>query len=367
VQIHTLNITSLRNIVQAKIECSPRFNLFFGDNAAGKTSILEAIYYLSSGKSFRTHHHDRIIHIEHDHLTLFSQLQFENSLLPIGMRRFRNGMIQIHIANDPVSSVAEISRYLPVQFIGSDSHRILSDGPKYRRQFLDWGLFHIDPQFFTHWKAFQKLLIQRNAALKARASKDELLVWNRIFAVSGEELNMMRQHYVNEFTPIFMEIISILLPDINLSIDYSQGWDQGVTLETCLNQNASRETYAGHALFGPQRADLNLSVEELPAQDALSQGQQKLVSYALKLAQGLHLYTSTGKAPVYLIDDLPSELDSQKRSLVTSILSSLNCQVFITGISSHDLDELMDSNDQNSMFHVKHGTILSQKTEKCFT
>lgn len=355
--LRSLQITNLRNIASASIECSSQFNLFFGDNAAGKTSVLEAIYYLGTGKSFRTHHHDRVVHHTENQLTLFATLCAEGSVIPVGIQRSRDGFLQIHIDEEIARSVAEISQQLPIQFIGSDSHRILSDGPKNRRAFLDWGLFHTNPLFFTQWKAFQKLLAQRNAALKGNASRDELSIWNNQFAAAGESLNVLRRAYVDDFTPFFDEISRVLLDDAKVFIQYLPGWDTESSLESCLNRNVSRETFVGHSLYGPQRADLILSVKGMPAQDALSQGQQKLVSYALRLAQGLHLQTATVKRPIYLIDDFPSELDPQKRTLATEILAGLRAQVFITGIEACDLQEILTLNEDNRMFHVKHGVI----------
>lgn len=364
--IASVHISHLRNILSAQIECSSQFNLFYGDNGAGKTSILEAIYYLGTGKSFRTHHHDRVIQQNENQLTLFAQLS-NDAPAAIGLQRLRDGSVKIRINEEDIRSVAAISHYLPVQFIGSDSHRILSDGPKCRREFLDWGLFHTNPHFFVQWKLFQKLLVQRNAALKARAPQDELIIWNREFAVAGEALNSLRQAYVDDFLPVFNEIIAILLENIPISIDYLQGWNQSLSLEACLNQYVSRETMVGHSLYGPQRADLALAVNKLPAQDGLSQGQQKLVSYALRLAQGIHLQTSVGKTPVYLIDDLPSELDPQKRALVVEILTKLNAQVFITGIESCDFDDILALGRENRMFHVEHGGVKECVREECFT
>ena len=364
--ILTLSIQQFRNIITSEFHCSPHFNLFFGDNAAGKTSILEAIYYLGTGKSFRTHHHDRVIQHDETQLTLFARLNGE-SPAAIGLQRSLEGTIRIRINEEDIRSVAEISRYLPIQFIGSDSHRILSDGPKYRREFLDWGLFHSCPSFFPQWKTFQKLLVQRNAALKARAPQDELAIWNHEFALAGEALHSLRQAYIDDFSPVFNEIMAVLLKDIPILLDYLPGWSPIFTLEACLTQHVSRETLVGHSLYGPQRADLSLTINKLPAQDGLSQGQRKLVSYALRLAQGIHLQSTTGKTPVYLIDDLPSELDPQKRSLVTEILTHLSAQVFITGIECCDLTEILALSQDNCMFHVEHGTVTEQVREDCFT
>lgn len=352
-KIKSLRLTHFRNISDAEIHCSPNFNLFHGNNAAGKTSILEAIYYLSNAKSFRTHQHDHVIHRDESALIVFAEL-LENQL---ALQRSRDGRLQMRMNSDNVKSTAQMARSLPVQLITSDSHRILSDGPKGRRQFLDWGLFHTTPLFFQQWKAFHAVLEHRNAALKARAPKDELMVWNREFAEAGERLHDLRLNYVASFLPFFRDIVAKLLQDVSIEVSYCAGWDEITPLKICLDQHVSRETMVGHSLFGPHRADLLLVSDGMPANDVLSQGQQKLISYALRLAQGLQFQSIMGQSPIYLIDDLPSELDEKKRTLVTQILSQLDAQVFVTGIAAADLHEIAVINSVNRMFHVEHGVI----------
>lgn len=364
--IRSLSITHFRNIQQTGITCSPFFNLFYGNNAAGKTSVLEAIYYLTAAKSFRTHHHDRLILTGADSLTLLAEMQLDQ-LTILGLSRSRNTALNIRLNGESIRSVASISQLLPIQFIGSDSHRLLSDGPKERRQFIDWGLFHVKPLFFNVWKNFQSILMQRNAALKANASKSELQIWNDAFSAAGEALNTMRIDYITSFKGVFNEIIHAFLPTVSISVDYFTGWDSDITLAACLSANVPRETFAGHSLFGPHRADLLLTVNDLPVEDCLSQGQQKLVSYALKLAQGIHLQNMANKSPVYLIDDLPSELDTEKRSLVSHILASLNAQVFITGINPDDLMGFAKLNNESKLFHVKQGAITEHKVMAEYT
>ena len=365
--IQSLQITQFRNVLSATIECSPRFNLFYGDNGAGKTSMLEAIYYLSLSKSFRTSHIDRLIYDNRENFVVFSRLLHNNVSIPIGIQRSRHAGSIVHINEETIRSTAEVSRYLPIQFIGSDSHRILTDGPKTRRQFLDWGLFYTKPDFFILWKRFQKTLDHKNAALKARAPKDEIIIWNQQFTQLAESLHTMRQDYINAFLPFFNQIIAALLGTNQIQLCYSPGWDTSDSLLFCLEKNIFREIQIGHTLFGPHRADLMVTCEQTAAQDVLSQGQQKLVSYALRLAQGLHFQTATNEFPIYLIDDLPSELDSQKRNLVTSILNKIDAQVFITGIERADFEEILASDCQNRMFHVKHGVVSACLKAECFT
>ena len=355
--ISSLQITKFRNIVSANLTFAPTFNLFFGDNAAGKTSLLETLYYLGTGKSFRTHLHDRVIQYAADAFTLFSEIQYGDTLIPVGFQRSRDGSRQIRIHEQNKSSIAEVSLYLPVQFISADSYRILMDGPKGRRQFLDWGLFHTNATFYTQWREFQKILMQRNAALKARAPKEEMLAWNQALANAGNPLDASRRLYIDNFSPHFQKIVDFLLPGQHIHYDYLPGWDQELSLEACLRNQLTKEYQLGYTLHGPHRADLMLSVNDLPAQDVLSQGQQKLLSYALKLAQGFHLQLAAAKTPVYLIDDLPSELDSHKRLSVMKILADINAQVFITGIEEADIQTMLSLAPSAQMFHVKHGVI----------
>ncbi|PIZ05021.1 MAG: DNA replication/repair protein RecF [Gammaproteobacteria bacterium CG_4_10_14_0_8_um_filter_38_16] len=365
--IVTLQISNLRNITSASIECSKHFNLFFGDNGAGKTSILEAVHCLSMGKSFRTSSQEHIIHHGENAFALFINFLHNNAKIPIGIQRSRDGNTKIRINEESLSSATAISSYLPVQFIGSASHRILTDGPKSRRQFLDWGLFYTQPAFFQAWKSFQKCLHHKNAALKAHAPQDEIAVWNNELAITGTALHEMREQYIQQFLPFFKDIMSVLLKEVDIQLSYSAGWDSKTSLISALSKNMFREYHLGYTLHGPHRADLIVSVDNLPAQEVLSQGQQKLVAYALRLSQGLHFQSLTSRSPIYLIDDLPSELDATKRSLVTNILSTIEAQVFITGIKSTDLEQILMLNHTNRMFHVKHGVISNYLSEKCFT
>ncbi|MDP1574521.1 MAG: DNA replication/repair protein RecF [Coxiellaceae bacterium] len=355
--IQTLKIDNFRNISRMMLSFSPKFNAFSGDNAAGKTSILEAIYVLATAKSFRSSHHEMMIANTFSEFTLFSESYDGLSVIPIGFQRNREGFSRIHLRKEPIKSITEVSQLLPVLFIGSDSHRILMDGPKVRRQFLDWGLFHTTPDFLAYWRLYQKLLTHRNAALKARVSREEMMVWNAQLASTGEQLTQLRRNYINDFLPCFRDILMVFFECSAISTHYFPGWSGESSLLECLHHQLSREFQIGHTLSGPHRADLILKVDGLPVEEILSQGQQKLVSYALRLAQGIHFKTVTGKSPIFLIDDLPSELDFENQERVTRILQRLEAQVFITGIHQQDLEKILRSDAENTMFHVKHGEI----------
>lgn len=361
--LKSLQIDNFRNISSMMLTFSQKFNVFFGDNAAGKTSILEAVYLLATAKSFRTNHSEVLINHEQTDFTLFSMLDDEFSPIPVGLQRNRAGILQIRLRGEAVRSISAVSELLPVLFIGSDSHRILMDGPKVRRQFLDWGLFHVKVRFLTCWREYQRLLTHRNMALKARVSREEMLVWNVELASVGENLHAFRKSYVEAFLPYFQKLLEIFFDDSAISARYFPGWGAEVSLLEALNNQVSREMQIGHTLSGPHRADLLITVNGLPAEEVLSQGQQKLVSYALKLAQGVHLRETADKKPIFLIDDLPSELDIENQYRVSKILQRLESQVFVTGIDQEALEKLLDPAIESKMFHVKHGELQREPLE----
>lgn len=361
-RINTLTIDSFRNLRHCTLNTCDKFNLFHGDNAAGKTSILEAIYTLSCAKSFRSRSSEALITQNEACFSLFARLtDKEGATVPVGLSKSRDGkrVIRVNEANQP--SISAITQHLAIQFIGSSSYTILTDGPKSRRQLINWGLFHTNPVFYITWKNFHKLLTQRNAALKNQRPRHEILSWDAAFIESALAVHQLRCDYVSVFSHFFNKIIAQLLPNVSVTLTYSSGWHESQTLESHLSENFQREMHLGYTLSGPHRADLLISFEDTPVSDILSQGQQKLVSYALSLAQGLHLQEYTNKSPIYLIDDLPSELDPDKRHRIVKLLSEIDAQIFITGIERWQFEHLDFSNKAINMFHVKHGGIIQEE------
>ena len=248
--ISTLHIENFRNIKTCDLSLFSQFNLFYGENGAGKTSLLEAIYYLATAKSFRTESVEKIIHYETPYLLISAAWRHNQVTSMLGIQRDKNGLATIHLNQQPVKSIAAVSAELPIQFIGAESHRLLTDGPKVRRQFLDWGLFYTDPLFFSTWKQFQKILVQRNAALKARASRDELFIWNKMFSDVATLLHTHRKNYINSFLDGFYQILEKFLPHQAISFLYAPGWDENVALNVLLDAELYKELQVGHTLHG---------------------------------------------------------------------------------------------------------------------
>lgn len=352
-----LTIHQFRNLTSASITPFSGINIFYGQNGTGKTSVLEAIYFLGVGRSFRTHLIPRIIHHDTPAFVLFAQLWKENREISIGMERSRQGDKKIRMDGETLLSVALLAKQLPLQLLTTESHRYFHDGPKSRRQFLDWGVFHVEPLFYAQWQHFQKALLQRNAALKSQRPQSEIAVWDHEIAQLAQILDQYRIQYLSQLEPILNHLLQIVLPELDLHLRYYRGWSQEKDLAELLENQFARDRQLGYTHSGPHRADCQLYAGKVPVFDELSQGQQKLAAYALHLAQGILLQKQSGQCPIYLIDDFPSELDPDKRHFVASILSQLQAQVFITGITCEELSETFS---QKQLFHVEHG-IITQK------
>lgn len=355
--IKNLHIRQFRNIHHSILEFSPLFNVFYGHNGSGKTSLLEAIYYLGLGKSFRTSNSCRVIQNESEACSIVSQLQAENTrLIPLGIERNRQGQRILRKDGENVPSILALAQELPLQFISADSHILFTEGPKLRRQFFDWGLFHVEPRFYPLWQQLQKVLKQRNSALKAKLSAHEIKSWDAEFIRISVLIDELRQEHLKYLQSASILLFKHLLPELALEIEYYRGWPAEQELSSSLDRNFYRDLQLGYTQLGPQRADLLFSIHSTPIQDYLSQGQLKLAAYALHLAQGKMLQEWAYKSPIYLIDDIPSELDAEKRHLVIQMLSQLKAQAFITGIDQADLSEIMEF-PASKLFHVEQGSI----------
>jgi DNA replication and repair protein RecF len=355
-KINYLELYNFRNILSAQLNFGENFNIIFGNNGAGKTSLLEAIYVLSMGRSFRSQYQQSAITHQHDKFLLFAKIKDDaNTEIPIGMERFIDGRGHLRLAEEKISTHIPITKLIPVQLITTKDYRLIEAGSEYRRQFLDWGVFHVEHSFLSHWQKMRLAIKQRNALLKAKSS-EQLQYWNQQLEESGAILDKLRSNYIESFIPLFNTLIERLLgKDVYISLEYYAGWNTRISLKETLSVNLNKDMHLGFTSAGPHRADIKLKIDAYSIQDVLSRGQQKILLYSLRLAQGILLKQQKHINCVYLIDDLPSELDNEKSKEIIRLLSDMNVQTFITGIN-HDIFEIISSK-KREIFHVKHGEI----------
>jgi len=349
-----IQITNVRNILQESLTLGSKFNVFYGANGSGKTSVLESIYLVSTAKSFRTNLTNKIINQNNLSLTVFARIARLGDTLRVGVNKSLEANT-IRLNGNEIKTLSELAELLPVLVIEQDSHKLLESGPQWRRKFLDWGLFHVKHDFNTLSLNYRKALKQRNALLSTGSSREEIRSWSVNLAELGERYSKERSDYIAHISPYFQEYVSLLLGITESSISYKTGWKKGESLLTCLGDQIDRDILYRTTNSGPHKGDISILLDGKEAKDLVSRGQQKLLVYALKLAQVSYLKNVTEKETLLLLDDLGSELDVHHSSNLLDLLSSSFGQVCIT---TANLDSIPLSNMLNvKLFHVKHGTI----------
>jgi len=344
----------VRNIGQATLAPHEACNVVFGANASGKTSLLEAIHILGLARSFRTPHIKQVIARGEDSLTVFGRRRRrDGSELGLGIERGRQET-RIRVGGANVDRAAELARWLPVQVITPESHEILEQGPKFRRQFLDWGVFHVEHGFIEAWRSYYRALRQRNAALRQGGTEEAIRLWDETLAANATALTQARRTYLERLRPWLADYVGRLL-GLEVRFDLHAGWARDLSYGQALAAALGSDREAGFTRQGPHRADLSIRAEGVSVQQSLSRGQQKLLVAAMRLAQVRLLGEAQGERCVLLVDDLPAELDRERRTRLMGLLSEAEAQVFVTSTER----DLLDLSPWASckLFHVEHGTI----------
>lgn len=340
-RIARLEVAGFRNLRQARIDCSPGLNLLTGPNASGKTSLLEALYFLGRGRSFRTRLPKELIQTGAAVFRVVAIISgADGRRIPIGMERSARELIA-RIGGVPTRSLAELARQIPVLLLNPDSHRLLEDGPQQRRRFMDWGLFHAEPGFLDAWRRYGAALRHRNAALRSGAANRIVDVWDGELATAATALDRWRETFCEALERVLERFSGETLAMGRVQVDYRRGWpleppEKGFA--EWLQTGRDQDRQQGHTRIGPHRADFVMRIAGRPPAEALSRGQQKLLVIALVLAQAELYQRQVGDACVLLIDDLPAELDSVNRVRVMQTLAALNTQLFVTTIEPDLLD-----------------------------
>ncbi|MCG8416283.1 MAG: DNA replication/repair protein RecF [Pseudomonadales bacterium] len=339
------------------MELAPSLNLIHGENGSGKTSLLEAVHVLATGKSFRSSLVDPLIQEGAPEAVIFAENTEHTSF---GLKKPRNQKHQLKLGGTTQTNWDEVARAIPTQILDSGSFQLLEGGPKARRRFLDWGVFHVEPQFVESWRRSRKALANRNRLLKSHPlDEPQLEPWNQELVTSAEKMHAARRSYMEQLIPVFQDI-HVQLVGQNLSdltIEYKRGWDEESGLAEALKVNLAQDLKYGSTQLGPHRADIEMRIGKRKAIELLSRGQQKLLVCALKIAQGKLLSAAIGRQCIYLVDDLPAELDRENRERVLTQLLKLDSQLFVTCVDLTALDFIRLEPPKLATFHVERGII----------
>jgi DNA replication and repair protein RecF len=353
VSLTHLTVENLRCIERADLEIPLGLSLVWGGNGSGKTSLLEAVFLLGRGRSFRTRNSERLIAREQDHLRVIGRALRtvpRAGDLVIGLEVTAAG-ISARIGGRPAGSLAELSQAFPVQVIEPGVHKLVEEGGYRRRRWMDWAVFHVEPQFVETWVRYTRTLKQRNAALKVDPAHAD--VWDPELARLGEIIAVSRQRSLRDLEPHWHEAVSAL-SGLPVELHYLRGWSQEHSLLEALAASRARDEarHATHA--GPHRADVAVRLHGRPARDVLSRGQQKLVAVAMTIAQLRFLKSATETTPTLLLDDPAAELDGDHLERFIDQVSQLRCQLVVTSL--HAESRLFGAPERT--FRMDRGRVL---------
>ncbi|KAA8731233.1 DNA replication/repair protein RecF [Acinetobacter qingfengensis] len=346
--LQKLRIERLRNLKTVALNELQPFNVFYGKNGSGKTSILEAIHLLATGRSFRTYVPRHYIQYQQQDTLVFAQSYDYR----IGLQKFQSGDQVMKVNGDSVATQGQLAKLLPVQVIEPQSTDIIDHGAKPRRQMLDWLMFHVEPDFFPIWQNYSRALKQRNRLLKLYpVPREQIQAWDQILAQEGERIHLLRELIVDRWQQDVQTELQILLPDMNIELEYFSGFSTEIGLAQQLQQELQKDIERKTTQHGVHRADLRLKTGFGYADDVLSRGQKKLLIIALKLAQIAMLHRSN-KETVVLLDDLTAELDTQAQQRLIKRLHQLGSQVFLTTLDQQAVQSCLKQTEFVCQFYA---------------
>ncbi len=346
-----LKVQHLRCLDSIELSAGATQNIIVGENGAGKTSILEAIYFLGRGKSFRPGRSASLIQTNQNSFTVFGEVSDGTQVHRLGVSHGERGL-EVHCDGQAKSTVATLASVLPVQIIDPEVHQLIQGGPRGRREFIDWGVFHVKHEFFGAWQRYRRVLQQRNAALKQGQPQSAVSAWDSDLIEFGLIIDSARRQYIEDYMPILSSICGELLQK-DSKCTYLSGWSAEHTFSEALCDSWPRDCTTGTTQVGPHRAELSIRTDTHIARNRLSRGQQKLLSIAMVLAQSIFVSRCMDRKVTLLVDEPAAELD---RVHLTDLIRILNCTELQLFISTLDLEALAVSGTPR-VFHVERGEL----------
>jgi len=344
-----LELKGVRNLAPAKLDFHRSLNIVHGENASGKTSLLEAIALVTSGRSFRSHHLENILNHNADHFLLFAKTDSGDRLGYQWSGKNR----EIHLNGEPGATLSRLAQVLPMHWFTPETHAEFARSRRHRIATLDWVLFHVEQNFYEVWSRYRRLLAQRNAALKAGASTN---AWDADLVKQAEAIANFRSQAQEQLAP-HIKFYSEIIPGAKeITFRVRQGWSEEKGLQQALLDDRERDRKDGYTHSGAHRADFEIFIDGQRLREQASQGQLKLLVLALRLSQLRLFRDSVGRECLLLLDDLPAELDPERRKRVMTLFAEMPLQVFITA-TEPELIDLSSWGHGYKMFHVKHGQI----------
>ncbi len=349
-----VRVQSLRIVDSVSLDPSPHLNFITGANGSGKSSLLEAIYLLGTGRSFRTRRNSELIQRGEEKLCVSATVVSGTGDQQILGVEKTVSATRIRIGGKNMWNASSLAQSLPVMAILPDSLGVVTGSADLRRSLMDWALFHVKPGYLSVLQSYKQALRQRNALLRQGGGGIALESWDERVGEFGQLLHSWRQEYLGDAQDIVRGFSERLL-GIPVDVRYRPGWKDDISLKLALGRSLDADRRRGSTTVGPHRADLELSSEGVAVRGRLSRGEAKLLAVAVFLAYAQYVTTRTGHKPVLLIDDLAAELDERNRHLFLDAVAGMGIQVFITASEPRLLET--DCSAEAAMFHVEQGAM----------
>ena len=351
--IRSLKASRFRCLAEAELEFDSQYNLIYGENASGKTSLLEALAYLGRGKSFRGAPAQAVVqHGERD-FVIFGRVLRGDREVAVGVRNGRE-TLEVRIDGEAGKGIADLADILPLQVIDPEVHSLVAGGPEQRRRFIDWMVFHVEPGYLGAWRRFRRVLKQRNSLLKQGAHRRDLHSWDEEFVALAGDIDRIRGQVLELALPDIEAVAAALLED-EVGLTYQRGWKGGLSLSEALDASRDRDQQLGSSQVGPHRAELRIAVSDRQARRLVSRGQQKLLASALILGACEVVQTAMERPLLLLMDDPAAELDRGSLGRILAGAVNLGTQLIVTSLDP----ELIEFPAVPRRFHVEHGVVTA--------
>lgn len=364
--VSNISIENYRNIKTATLELSPGVNVLHGKNAQGKSNMLEAIYFFARGRSFRGSKEKELISFSEKYANMALTFIRDGDAYPVTLEIGvpAEGRKIVRRGGAPLTGMREaMGSFRAVLFCPSHL-QLVGGGPAVRRSFMDIALSQLYPAYLESLSKYAKLVGQRTALLKdSKGKKTDSAIWE-VYAAQlarlGSDITRRRMEYIYSLEEsvknIFLDMTGgkeIPTLKYRTSVFDEDGKEQ---LHKLLTENIDREILVGSTLYGPHRDDIIIKLNDKEAKSFASQGQQRSLALAMKLAEGEMSKKISGEYPVFLFDDVLSELDEGRRAFLLSHLSGR--QIVITACEA-DIFPLGESPDR--IIEICEGEIISNE------
>lgn len=333
--IETIKTENFRLLKSQKIEFSKTFNIFYGKNAQGKTSVIEAVYFLATGKSFRTKKFTEQINFEKKKAIVFGKKDFEKYSVSI-----ENEKKSFYINSKKQKYFEYIGNILAVSFCPEDID-LLTGSPEKRRRFFDYEISQINPEYLKKLLAFHKILKFRNALIKKNDVNNPIFeIYTDKFIELSIYIMEKRKEYTENLSKILNEKYCELFgKDKDIKIAYETTvLKTKEEMKKALELKLLQEQKQGFSAIGPQKDEYSFLILNQKVKAFASQGEKKSIIFSLKIAQGEYILEKKKESPIFLLDDISAYLDEVRKEKVTKYFKMKNIQCFITSTEKIDID-----------------------------